>query len=90
MLGGMMDTYELWYYRTSQADNLAQAIQDGAVRKHTLDGPAKNLLDGCAADAVALIAQATDMMEHKAQIEYNLIHIMGGHEFILDTKVRPS
>jgi hypothetical protein len=86
----MMDTYELWYYRTSQADNLAQAIQDGAVRKHTLDGPSKNLLDGCAADAVALIAQATDMMEHGAQIEYNLLRFTNGHEFIIDRKVRPS
>ena len=85
-----MDTYELWYYRTSQASSLTEAILDGSVRKHTLDGPAKNLLDGCAADAVALIAQATDMMEHRAQIEYNLMQIMDGFEFILDTKVRPS
>lgn len=86
MLGGM--TYELWYYRADQAQNLAQAIQDGAVRKHTLDGPAKNLLDGCAADAVALIAQATDMMEHNARIAYNLVALENGHEFIIDRKER--
>lgn len=84
-----MDNYEIWYYRTSQACSLDDAIIDGSVRKHTLDGPAKNLLDGCAADAVALIAQATDMMEHRAQIEYNLLRIVGGSEFILDRKVRP-
>ena len=82
----MNDTYELWYYRTDQASSLTQALQDGAVRKHTLDGPAKNLLDGCAADAVALIAQATDMMEHRAQIEYNLL--VNG--IIIQKKVRPS
>jgi hypothetical protein len=82
----MNDTYELWYYRTDQASSLTQALQDGAVRKHTLDGPAKNLLDGCAADAVALIAQATDMMEHEAKIEYNLL--VNG--IIIQKKVRPS
>lgn len=81
-----MDTYEIWYYRTDQAISLTQALQDGAVRKHTLDGPAKNLLDGCAADAVALIAQATDMMEHEAKIEYNLL--VNG--IIIQKKVRPS
>ena len=86
----MNDTYELWYYRIDQASSLTQALQDGAVRKHTLDGPAKNLLDGCAADAVALIAQATDMMEHRAKIEYNLLWLVDDHEFILDRKVRPS
>jgi hypothetical protein len=81
-----MSDYELWYYRIDQASSLTQALADGAVRKHTLDGPAKNLLDGCAADAVALIAQATDMMEHEAKIEYNLV--VNG--IIIEKKVRPS
>jgi hypothetical protein len=80
-----MSDYELWYYRIDQACSLTQALLDGAVRKHTLDGPAKNLLDGCAADAVALIAQATDMMEHEAKIEYNLV--VNG--IIIEKKVRP-
>jgi len=80
-----MSEYELWYYRIDQAASLEQALADGAVRKHTLDGPAKNLLDGCAADAVALIAQATDMMEHEAKIEYNLV--VNG--IIIEKKVRP-
>jgi hypothetical protein len=81
-----MSDYELWYYRIDQAADLGEALADGAVRKHTLDGPAKNLLDGCAADAVALIAQATDMMEHEAKIEYNLV--VNG--IIIEKKVRPS
>ena len=76
------DEYEIWYYRVDQAGSLDQALRDGAVRKHTLDGPSKNLLDGCAADAVALIGQATDMMEHRARIEYHLVK----NGQILDTK----
>ena len=82
----MNETYEIWYYRTSQAYGLIQAEREGSVRKHTLDGPAKSLLDGCAADAVALIAQATDMMEHEARIAYNLM--VNG--VVVDKKVFPS
>lgn len=82
----MNDTYQIWYFRTSQASSLTEAITDGAVRKHTLDGPAKNLLDGCAADAAELIAQATDMMEHKTPIAYHLM--VNG--ISIEEKVSPS
>ena len=82
--------HEIWFYRVDQAQNLAQALEDGAARKWPLDAPAKNLLDGCAADAVELIGQSADMMEHNARIEYNLVALENGHEFIIDRKVRPS
>ena len=75
-----MSDYELWYYRIDQAASLEQALADGAVRKHTLDGPAKNLLDGCAADAVALIAQA---MYHFKQ-QGNIMEVQSCGGFIKD------
>jgi len=83
--------HEIWYYRVDQAQNLAQALEDGAARKWPLDAPAKNLLDGCAADAVELIGQSADMMEHNARIEYNLVsRLANGLEFVIDRKVRPT
>ena len=83
--------HEIWYYRVDQAQNLAQALEDGAARKWPLDAHAKNLLDGCAADAVELIGQSADMMEHNARIEYNLVsRLANGLEFVIDRKVRPT
>jgi hypothetical protein len=85
-----MMRHEIWFYRVDQAQNLTQALEDGAVCKWPLDAPAKNLLDGLAADAVELIGLTADMMEHNARIEYNLVALENGHEFIIDRKVRPS
>lgn len=66
------DNYYLRYYRADQAENYAQAKHEGALREYRLDGPALTLLDGRAADVVEVIAQATDMMEHRAKIHYYL------------------
>lgn len=70
---GVDDNYYLLFYRTDQATHLHKAIRDGSVRRIALDGPSKNLLDGCAADAVELIGIATDMMEHGVKISYTLM-----------------
>lgn len=67
-----MNSCELWYYRTSQASTLEQAIADGCLRKHDIEF-SRNLLGGTAADAVALILQAADMMEHEAEVAFALV-----------------
>lgn len=68
-----MNEYQLWYYRTDQAGNLDEALKDGAVRKHTLDGPSESLDEGCAADAMELILQGADMMQGGVKIGFHLI-----------------
>lgn len=67
-----MNRYELWFYRTSQADSLQQALADGCARKHDIEF-SWSLLDGTAADAVALVLQVADMMEHQAEVAFALV-----------------
>jgi hypothetical protein len=69
----MKEEYVLMYFRTSQVENLDDAIKYGAVREHVFECPVISLDDEPAAYAVRLIKDATDMMEHDAQICYNLV-----------------
>lgn len=68
------DNYYLRYYRADQAENYAQAKHEGALREYELPLPADDLRHTGVERVINIIAQATDMMEHRAKVHYYLWH----------------